>query len=314
LKRSRSVALVSVVAGILVFGSCGGGGGGQPPFNATPIASGLFPSVITAGSDAFQMAVTGTGFISDSKGVTFINWNGSPRSSTFNSITGQIVVQISAADVASANSVTVTATNPAPGGGTSVTGPTFTIEPVVPGLTITSLDPASQKAAGNAFSLTVNGTGFTQGDVINWNGTELITTVPQNQSTQVMAQVSQDLIATAGTASVSVSQADQTVATKSTTFTITGQNNLAPDVSSLSPSSTTHGGGDFELRISGSNFAPTAFVLWNGGFRATAFISSSQVVAYIQAADIANSGNATVAVTNPAPGGGTSSNLMFKID
>lgn len=312
MRRSRSVALVSVVAGILVFGSCGGGG--QPRFNATPLASGLFPSVITAGSDPFQMAVTGTGFISGSTGVTFINWNGSPRSSTLNSTTGQILVQIFASDVAAPNSVTITATNPGPGGGTSLTGPTFTIEPVQPGLTITSLDPSSQKAGGNAFMLTVNGTGFTQGDIINWNGSELITNVPPMQSTQVNAQVTQDLIATAGTASVSVSQADQTVATTSTTFTITGANNLAPDVSTLSPSSTAHGGGDFELRISGSNFAPTAFVLWNGSFRATSVLSASQVVAYIQAADILNAGNATVAVTNPAPGGGNSKSLMFKID
>jgi hypothetical protein len=59
---------------------------------------------------------------------------------------------------------------------------------------------------------------------------------------------------------------------------------------------------------------PDSFALWNGGFRATSFISSSQLVVYIQAADILNAGNATVAVTNPAPGGGTSSNQMFKID
>jgi hypothetical protein len=309
LKRSRSVALVSFVAAILLFGGCGTQ---KPRFNATPVPSGLFPSVITAGSDGFQMAVTGTGFISGSMGVTFVNWNGSPRSTTFDNTTGQLTVQIFASDVASPNSVIVTASNPGPGGGTSVTGPTFTIEPATLGLTVASLDPSSQNAGGDAFSLTVNGTGFTAGDIINWNGTEQITTVtPPNQAT---AQISKDLIATAGTASVNVSQTDQTVATTSTTFTITGPNNLTPSISSLSPSSTAHAGGDFELRINGSGFAPTAFVLWNGSFRATSFVSSSQVIAYIQAADIADAGNATVAVTNPAPGGGTSSNEMFKID
>ena len=308
MRRWRSVALTSLVAGILLFGGCGGN---KPTFNATPIVSGLFPSVITAGSDGFQMAVTGTGFISGSMGVTFVDWNGSPRSSSFNENTGQLTVQVFATDVASPNSVTVTATNPGPGGGTSITGQTFTIEPVQPGFAITSLDPASAKAGGNAFSLTVNGTEFAAGDIINWNGTEQITTVtPPNQ---VSAQISQDLIATAGTASVNVSTADPTVATVSTTFTITGPNSSTPSISSLSPSSTAHGGDDFELRINGSGFAPNAFVVWNGGFRATAFITSSQLVAYIQAADIANAGNATVAVTNPPPGGGTSSNEMFTI-
>lgn len=310
MKRSRSVALVSVVAGIFLLGGCGGGN--QPAFNATPTVTGLFPSVITAGSDGFFMSVTGTGFMSDSNGVTFVNWNGSPRSTTLNSTTGQLSVQVFATDIAAQNNVIVTVTNPGPGGGTSVAGQTFTVEPARPGLTLTSLDPQNANAGGDAFALTVNGTGFTAGDIINWDGTELITTItPPNQAS---AQITKDLIATAGTASVNVSMADPTVATLSTTFTISGPNNPSPTVSSLSPSSAAHGGGDFEMRISGSGFVPDSFVLWNGGFRATSFISSSQLVVYIQAADILNAGNATVAVTNPAPGGGTSSNQMFKID
>lgn len=310
MKRSRSVALGSIVASMLFLGSCGGGN--QLPFNATPTVTGLFPSVITAGSDGFMMSVTGTGFISGSTGVTFVNWNGSPRSTSFNANTGQLSVQIFATDVATQNSAIVTVTNPGPGGGTSVAGQTFTIEPVRPGLTLTSLDPTNANAGGDAFALTVNGTGFTAGDIINWNGTELITTVtPPHQAS---AQIIKDLIATAGTASVNISMADPTVATLSTTFTITGPSNPSPTVSSLSPSSTAHGGGDFEMRISGSGFVSNSFALWNGSFRATSFTSSSQLVVYIQAADIVNAGNATVAVTNPAPGGGTSSNQMFKID
>jgi hypothetical protein len=311
LKRSRSVALLSIVAGILLLGSCGGQK--QPAFNATPTVTGLFPSVITAGSDGFVMAVTGTGFMSGSTGVTFVDWNGSPRSTSFNANTGQLTVQIFASDVATPNGgITVTATNPGPGGGTSLTGPTFTVEPTHPGFTITSLDPPNANAGGNAFTLTVNGTGFTTGDIINWNGTELLTTV--TSPTQATAPVTADLLATAGSASVGVSTSDQTVATQSTTFTITGKNNPSPTVSSLSPSSATHGGGDFQMRVAGSGFAPNAFVLWNGSFRATAFMSSSQLVVLISAADIAAMGNATVAITNPAPGGGTSPSLMFTIN
>jgi hypothetical protein len=107
---------------------------------------------------------------------------------------------------------------------------------------------------------------------------------------------------------------NQVQATPSINFAITGQNNRMPTVSSLSPSSVNHGGGDLQLRINGSGFASNAFVLWNGAFRATAFVSSSQLVALIQAADTAMAGSATVAVTNPAPGGGTSPMQMFTIN
>jgi hypothetical protein len=295
---------------MLLLGSCGGQK--KPAFNATPTVTGLFPSVITAGSDGFTMAVTGTGFMSGSTGITFVNWNGSPRSTSFNANTGQLSVQIFASDVATPTAVIVTATNPAPGGGTSLNGQTFTIEPTHAGFAITSLDPSSANAGDDAFMFTVNGTGFATGDIINWNGTELITTI--TPPAQANAQVSRDLIATAGTASVGVSTPDQTISTKSTTFTITGSNNPMPTISSLSPSSATHGGGDFQMRISGSGFAPNAFVEWGGGFRATAFVSSSQLVVLISASDIVMTGSVQVTVTNPAPGGGTSTGLPFTIN
>jgi trimeric autotransporter adhesin len=313
LKRSRSVALLSVVACVILFGGCGGGN--TPKFNATPTVTGLFPSVITAGSDGFTMAVTGTGFISDSAGTTVVNWNGSPRSTSFNANTGQLSVQILQSDIAAPTSVIVTATNPAPGGGTSLNGATFTIEPFHPGFTLTSLDPSSASAGGDAFMLTANGTGFATGDVITWNGTQLITTVAPMQSIQATAQVTKDLIATEGTASVSVATSDPTVATTSTTFTINGKNAAAtPGISSLSSSMTAHGGGDFQMRVSGSGFARNAVVLWNGSRRATSFLSPSELVVLIPASDIAEAGNAAVAVSNPPPGGGSSPTLLFKID
>ena len=151
-------------------------------------------------------------------------------------------------------------------------------------------------------------------DGFSWNGSQRTTTIAPMNTTVATATITRDDIATAGTASVAVSTPDQVVATQSLTFVITGPSSIAPTVSSLSPSSATHGGGDFEMRINGSGFGPNAFVEWNGSFIATAFISASQLVAYIPAAEIAASGSATVTVTNPAPGGGTSSNVMFTIN
>jgi trimeric autotransporter adhesin len=314
LKRSRRVALKTIVASLIFLGGCGSNN--IPPFNATPIITGLFPSNITAGSEGFTLQVSGTGFQSNSKGVTFVNWNGSPRSTTYDITSGQLTVQIFASDITTANIISVTATNPAPGGGTSPVNlrSTFTIVQQMPGLTIAPpLGPASVKAGSGDFTLTVNGTGFAVNDIITWNGTPRITTIAPMTPTVATAQILREDVVNVGFASVAVAAPDLVTATPSVSFPITGVDNPMPRLSSLSPSSAAHGGGDFQMRINGSGFAPTSTVLWNGDFRATAYMSASQLVALIPAADIFAAGSATVSVVNPAPGGGTSSTTMFTI-
>jgi hypothetical protein len=74
----------------------------------------------------------------------------------------------------------------------------------------------------------------------------------------------------------------------------------------LSPDASIPGGGDFNLTVNGTGFAPGALVNWNGTGRATKFVSNSSLTATVLAADIANFNTASVAVVNPAPGGGTS--------
>src|SRR5258708_31591857 len=74
----------------------------------------LVPTTVVPGSAAFTLTVNGTGFVSGS----VVNWNGSPRTTTFVS-SSQLTASISAADVATANTTVVTVANPSPGGGRS---------------------------------------------------------------------------------------------------------------------------------------------------------------------------------------------------
>jgi sugar lactone lactonase YvrE len=69
-------------------------------------------------------------------------------------------------------------------------------------LNISSLSPASAALGGAAFTLTVNGTGFVSGAVVMWNSTALSTS--SVSSTQLTAAVPAALIASAGTATVTV--------------------------------------------------------------------------------------------------------------
>jgi hypothetical protein len=74
----------------------------------------LVPDATTPGDADFTLTVNGTGFVSGS----VVNWNGSPRATSFVS-SAQLTTQISAADIATAGTASVTVFNPTPGGGTS---------------------------------------------------------------------------------------------------------------------------------------------------------------------------------------------------
>jgi hypothetical protein len=89
-------------------------------------------------------------------------------------------------------------------------------QPLVP----TAIAPGS---AG--FTLTVNGTGFVSGSVVNWNGTALSTTLVS--SSQLTATVPASDIVTASTASITVSSPSPGVATSNVQFlSVSGPTNL----------------------------------------------------------------------------------------
>ena len=76
------------------------------------------------------------------------------------------------------------------------------------------------------------------------------------------------------------------------------------------PDSVAPGGPGFTLTVTGSNFVSGAHVNWSGSPRTTTFVSVTQLTATILASDIAHASTATITVTNPTPGGGTS-NFQF---
>lgn len=104
--------------------------------------------------------------------------------------------------------------------------------------TITSLAPSSATAGSSTFTLTVNGSNFASGATVQWNGTNLPTTFVS--STQLTTSVSASLIASAGTASVTVSSGGQT--SPSVSFTISSASGGGSSVSVVTKyTSTTDG-------------------------------------------------------------------------
>jgi hypothetical protein len=83
--------------------------------NAVPFVNApLTPMSTAPGSSGFQLTVNGTDFVS----ASVVNWNGSPRATTFVSAS-QLQATILSTDVANAETANITVTNPVPGGGIS---------------------------------------------------------------------------------------------------------------------------------------------------------------------------------------------------
>jgi hypothetical protein len=82
--------------------------------NPTPNATALTPATLAAGGADFVLTVRGSGFIPGST----VQWNGSPRLTTFVSAT-TLTAKIYASDIAAAGTVHVSVASPGPGGGPS---------------------------------------------------------------------------------------------------------------------------------------------------------------------------------------------------
>lgn len=114
-------------------------------------------------------AASGTVFTSDS----VVNWNGSPRQTTF--VSGsQLTAAITLADTAALGTANVTVSN-------SVTTSnsltfTMTVPTTLPVPSISSLVPSSTAATGPAFSLDVHGSNLLPCSTVQWNGSARTTT------------------------------------------------------------------------------------------------------------------------------------------
>jgi trimeric autotransporter adhesin len=201
---------------------------------------------------------------------------------------------------------------PGCGGGSGNSGggpPPPTANPVP---TIASLSPNSANAGGAPFTLTITGENFTSSSTVQWNGS--LVTSTYSTSSQLQAQITGADIATPGSALVSIiNPAPGGGNSGSAEFTINATSNVAPSLTSLSPSSVAAGTSGFILTLNGADFVPTSTIQWNGAALPTNYLSATQLEAQIPASDVAVPGFAEVAVLSPAPGGGTSSSETFTI-
>jgi len=264
----------------------------------TPVTiASLSPPTATAGGPAFTLTVNGSGFVS---GAT-VEWNSTALATTFVSAS-QLTATVPAALIANTGSVSISVAVPA--GTTSVSTALYVYGPVP---TLSSLSPNSALPANPGFNLTVNGSQFYPGALVEWNQAALPTTFVS--STVLTATVDASLVAGAGPVSVFVMNYGN-VRSNSLSFTLAG----AATITSLSQTSAVAGSAAFSLTVNGTGFgSATGFssvVEWNGTPLNTAVYSSVYLTAYVPASLLANAGSATITV---ATGSFVSNGIAFTI-
>jgi len=280
-----------------------------------PLITSLSPSSAPPGGPGITVTINGADFVANS---TTVNWKNTatgataPLTITYFSAT-ELKVMVPSALIKTAGTAAITVTTAA--GGTSAAA-TFAAEPKP---VLSSLSPTSAIAGDPSVTLTISGSNFIKGALVQWKtSTKTIKLTPTGVTTTTITLsplVTKPILVNPGktniSASVSVITAAGTSAAK--TFTITP---VKPLITSLSPPSAAPGGPEFTLTINGANFVKNATtVKWkNAATGATATLSTTSVTASLIKATVPSSliktaGTAAVTVTTTA--GGTSAGATF---
>ena len=218
MKRSWTALAVALAAIFAAIGCNDYGNTFQNPTGTTITA--LSPSTVPAGSPQFTLTVipqTGGTFVAS----TVVQWNGQTIATLLQTDSAGnfigITATVPASLVAKAGTATVNTLSPHSGAGTNgLSNPlNFIISPAGnPVPTISSISPSCAAPGGAAFTLAVTGTNFVSGSTpstssqVLWaaggTGTQTTLATVVASATQMQATVPSNLIAAAGTASVSV--------------------------------------------------------------------------------------------------------------
>ena len=170
-----------------------------PTSGAIPVIASLSASTSSLAAtpycspNGFTLTVAGSNFNS----ASVVNWNGSPRATTFDATnSGRLTASILPQDVAFPGSAAVSVSNAA--GPSNVVSFTITTPATaLPSPSIAALSPTSVKAGAPTFTLTVTGSSFAPCSVVQWGGSPKATTYVS--ATQLNATIpAADVVTAAG--------------------------------------------------------------------------------------------------------------------
>jgi hypothetical protein len=266
-----------------------------------PVVSSVTPDKGTVGSVGPSIVVAGNNFVPRS----IVQLDGAPLATSFVSGT-ELRATIPTSKLAAVAVLRLSVGTSPPGGGASKE---VTFEVQNPGATLTSLSPLSVVAGAGTTTLHATGSGFVPGAKIVFGTTDLTTTFVS--STALDATIPANLLVSSGTAPVNVvNPPPGGGASTAISFTIA---NPAAAIQAINPSAAFVGSASLEMTVNGSGFVGGSLVLFNGATLATTYVSATQLKATVPSASLGAAGDFPVAVSNPPPGGGVTTPIVFKV-
>jgi hypothetical protein len=286
---------------MLALLACGGGTSEPAPSNPLPVLASVEPALIVARTGARTLTLGGSGFVPGSRA----RWNDADRVTHYQN-DQLLTVDLPASDLDTVSVSKLTVVNGAPGGGTSGT---ISVAVGYPVPQITSISPTTASLSTAALlAITITGTGFFPQSTVHFGANEF--GIYSSTPTEIVVVIANFFFTTPGPRPMSVVNPGPGGGTSnSVDFTVAYP---IPFVDAASPDSTFTGAA-FALTLTGFGFGTGSRVQWNGQDRPTAFVSTTKLTAAIPSSDVATPTVATVRVVNPAPGGGTSNALSYRV-
>jgi len=226
---------------------------------------------------------SGTGVAVDAAGCAYVT--GSVGSNDLPAVVGPGLVMISSDDVLVAKVPAI---------------------PVVYGPEITSLSPASIRVFDPDFTLTVFGTGFQEGALVNFNY-ETLAETSYVSGTELRVPIRGNYFAGAA---IPVVVYNPGVEVSHEAFFYV--NNPVPVLASVDPAYLS-GGSTGSIHVTGSHFVNTSRAYFNGQDLGNNLSSIGEGWAVVSSSMLSQSGHAEVTVFNPPPEGGTSNALTIPV-
>ncbi|AKU98556.1 hypothetical protein AKJ09_05220 [Labilithrix luteola] len=273
----------------------------NPDEAQAPEISSVDPSRAMVGTVGPSIVVTGNNFVPRS----IVQLDGAPLATSFVSET-ELRATIPTSKLATVGTLRLSVGTSAPGGGASRE---ISFEVENPVASVTSLSPLSVLAGSAQTLVHLTGTGFVSGAKVIFGGNELATTFVS--TTSLDAIVPANLLTAFGSVPVKVRNPTPGGGDSgSIAFTVAN-----PDaaIQNINPSAAFVGSAAVTMTVNGGGFVNASNVVFNGNALATTFVNGGQLTATVPATMLGAAGDFPVTVSNPPPGGGVSTPVVFRV-
>ena len=270
-----------------------------PELAPQPVLTQITPAKALVGSPGPTVVLTGSGFVA----ASVVQVDGTPLATTFIDDT-ELRITLPSAKLAAVGLVHISVITLPPGGGLSA-DLTFAVDNPAP--TLMSLAPTNAPKGASDTQLTVNGAAFVSGAKVTFAGVDLVTTFVSAQS--LTAVIPGAKLAASGSFDIRVvNNAPGGGTSTPIAFTVT---NPTVTVTSITPVGAGVGAAATPVALVGTGFIPASAVAFNGNTVSSTYVDATHLNATLPASALGTAGSFPIIVTNPAPGGGVSTPVIF---